>query len=112
MAGVIGTKKFIYDVWGDTVNLASRMEAHGMAGRVQVTHAVKERVEETFEVEPRGLVDIKGKGPMPTWFLVGTKSAATRDGSFLWRPPHGTGAALRVLTGPARRRARRRAPRR
>ena len=71
VAGVIGTKKFIYDVWGDTVNFASRMESHGIAGRIQVSHAVKERLEGAFDTEPRGLIDIKGKGPTPTWFVVG-----------------------------------------
>jgi class 3 adenylate cyclase len=58
-------------VWGDTVNLASRMESTGVPGRVQVTHAVRERLEGQFRFEPRGLVDIKGKGPTPTWLLVG-----------------------------------------
>ena len=71
VAGVIGTKKFIYDIWGDTVNLASRMESLGVPGRVQVTHAVRERLEERFRFEARGLIDVKGKGPTPTWFLVG-----------------------------------------
>ena len=77
VAGVIGTKKFIYDVWGDTVNLASRMESLGIPGRVQVSGAVMERLRGTFELEPRGLIDVKGKGPTPTWLLVpGTASAS------------------------------------
>jgi class 3 adenylate cyclase len=70
VAGVIGTKKFIYDIWGDTVNLASRMESMGIPGRVQVTHAVAERLAGRFAFEPRGLIDVKGKGPTPTYFLV------------------------------------------
>jgi adenylate cyclase len=70
IAGVIGRKKFIYDVWGDTVNLASRMESLGSPGRVQVTHAVMERLIPTFEFEARGLIDVKGKGPTPTYFLT------------------------------------------
>jgi class 3 adenylate cyclase len=70
VAGVIGSKKFIYDVWGDTVNLASRMESLGVPGRVQVTHAVMERLTGTFELEARGLIDVKGKGPTPTYLLV------------------------------------------
>jgi class 3 adenylate cyclase len=70
VAGVIGTKKFIYDVWGDTVNMASRMESLGVPGRVQVTHAVAERLGGAFEIEPRGLIDVKGKGPTPTYFLL------------------------------------------
>lgn len=77
VAGVIGTKKFIYDVWGDTVNLASRMESHGVPGRVQVTAAVVERLANEFEFEPRGLIDVKGKGPMPTWFLSRRREPAT-----------------------------------
>lgn len=59
-----------YDVWGDTVNLASRMESLGVPGRVQVSHAVRERLGERFEFEARGLVDVKGKGPLPTYFLL------------------------------------------
>ncbi|HXI79810.1 MAG TPA: adenylate/guanylate cyclase domain-containing protein [Verrucomicrobiae bacterium] len=71
IAGVIGRKKFIYDIWGDTVNLASRMESHGLPGRIQVSHAVMERLTGVFRFESRGLVDIKGKGPTQTWWLVG-----------------------------------------
>ena len=69
VAGVIGTKKFIYDIWGDTVNLASRMEATGVPGRVQVSAAVEERLRARFRFASRGLVEIKGKGFLPTWFL-------------------------------------------
>ena len=71
VAGIIGTKKFIYDIWGDTVNVASRMESLGVPGRVQVTHAVMERLEPEFRFESRGLIDVKGKGPTPTYFLLG-----------------------------------------
>ncbi len=71
VAGVIGTRKFIYDIWGDTVNLASRMESTGMPGRIQVTAAVEERLRERFRFEPRGLTEVRGKGPMSTFFLVG-----------------------------------------
>jgi class 3 adenylate cyclase len=81
VAGVIGTKRFIYDVWGDTVNLASRMESHGIPGRVQVTGAVQERLRDGFDLEPRGLVDVKGKGSMPTWFLTAPRPGrSTRPG--------------------------------
>ena len=76
VAGVIGTRKFIYDVWGDTVNLASRMESLGVPGRVQVSHAVMERLDGTFRCESRGLIDVKGKGPTPTYFLVGRRIEA------------------------------------
>ena len=71
---MIGTRKFIYDVWGDTVNVASRMESTGVAGRIQVTGAVEERLRDRYRLEPRGLVDIKGKGPMETFFLLGERA--------------------------------------
>lgn len=71
VAGVIGTKKFIYDVWGDTVNLAARMESLGIPGRIQVSGAVEERLRGRYRLEARGLIDVKGKGSLPTWFLVG-----------------------------------------
>jgi class 3 adenylate cyclase len=71
VAGVIGIKKFIYDVWGDTVNTASRMESHGVPGRIQVTEATYQRLRDTFAFESRGLVDVKGKGPLPAYLLVG-----------------------------------------
>lgn len=71
VAGVIGTRKFIYDVWGDTVNLASRMESTGVPGRIQVTGAVERRLRDRFVMTSRGEIDIKGKGPMETFFLLG-----------------------------------------
>jgi len=80
IAGVIGRKKFIYDVWGDTVNVASRMESLGLPGRIQVTHAVMERLRPTYRLEARGLIDVKGKGPTPTYFLTG-HAGPTRAGS-------------------------------
>jgi class 3 adenylate cyclase len=76
VAGVIGTKKFIYDVWGDTVNVASRMESTGEPGRIQVSGAVESRLRGRFELEERGVVDVKGKGPMTTYFLVGEGAGA------------------------------------
>ena len=71
VAGVIGTRKFIYDVWGDTVNVASRMESLSMPGRIHVTAAVEQRLRSRFSFESRGMIEVKGKGPMPTWFLTG-----------------------------------------
>jgi class 3 adenylate cyclase len=71
VAGVIGTRKFIYDIWGDTVNLASRMESLGLPGQIQVTHAVVERLGADFTFESRGLIEVKGKGPTPAYLLVG-----------------------------------------
>jgi class 3 adenylate cyclase/HAMP domain-containing protein len=76
VAGVIGRKKFIYDLWGDTVNTASRMESHGVAGRVHVSHSTYELLRERFDFEPRGTIEIKGKGPMQTYLLVGEKQVA------------------------------------
>ena len=71
IAGVIGEKRLIYDLWGDTVNVASRMEAHGVEGRVHVTDSTRALLGKEFELEPRGVVDLKGRGPMTTYFLVG-----------------------------------------
>jgi class 3 adenylate cyclase len=71
VAGVIGLKKFIYDVWGDTVNTASRMESTGVPGRVQVTPETHERLRARFAFERRGPIEVKGKGVIETWFLIG-----------------------------------------
>jgi adenylate cyclase len=73
VAGVIGTKKFIYDLWGDSVNIASRMESHGEPGRVHVTEATYQRLKDKYELELRGMVQIKGKGMMTTYWLKGKK---------------------------------------
>jgi class 3 adenylate cyclase len=69
VAGVIGKKKFIYDLWGDTVNTASRMESHGVEGMVQVTAATAELLRGRFQLTARGAVQVKGKGEMETWFV-------------------------------------------
>jgi class 3 adenylate cyclase len=76
VAGVIGTKKFIYDVWGDTVNVASRMESLGVPGRIHVSPALRDRLVDRFVFESRGVMEVKGKGPTQTYFLVGRRSAA------------------------------------
>lgn len=73
VAGVIGIKKFIYDVWGDTVNMASRMESHGIPGRIQVTAASAQRLSRTHTFEPRGVIEVKGKGPTDAMLLVGRR---------------------------------------
>jgi class 3 adenylate cyclase len=75
VAGVIGLKKFIYDVWGDTVNTASRMESTGVPGRLQVTRETADRLAEAFAIERRGLVEVKGKGQVETWFVLGRRAA-------------------------------------
>jgi adenylate cyclase len=71
IGGVIGTKRFLYDLWGDAVNTASRMESHGTAGQIQITRATYELVRDGFDCTPRGTIPIKGKGQMETWYLVG-----------------------------------------
>jgi adenylate cyclase len=76
VAGVVGTRKIFYDVWGDAVNVASRMETTGAAGKIQVSQEIYERLRDDFELEPRGEIDVKGKGRMPTWFLLSRKSLA------------------------------------
>jgi NAD(P)-dependent dehydrogenase (short-subunit alcohol dehydrogenase family)/class 3 adenylate cyclase len=73
VAGVIGRQKFIYDLWGDTVNTASRMESHGVGDHIQCTEAVRNLLTHRYEFQSRGEVEVKGKGPMPTYFLVGAK---------------------------------------
>lgn len=70
VAGVIGTHKFAYDVWGDSVNTASRMESHSVNGRIHITEATRQALGEGFPVEPRGVIEVKGKGPMQTYFLL------------------------------------------
>jgi adenylate cyclase len=77
VAGVIGRKRFLYDLWGDAVNTASRMESHGTPGRIQVTRATRDLLAEEFELELRGTIPVKGKGEIETWYLVGPKA---RDG--------------------------------
>jgi adenylate cyclase len=69
IAGVIGRKKFSYDVWGNTVNIASRMESHGQAGKIHISQAVAQRLEGRFVLEDRGEIDVKGSGRMRTFFL-------------------------------------------
>ncbi len=73
VAGVIGSHKFIYDIWGDAVNIASRMESHGMPNSIQISAATHRHIHERFRLEPHGTVDIKGKGPMETFILLGRR---------------------------------------
>ena len=76
VAGVIGKRKFLYDLWGDVVNTASRMESQGVPGRIQVTDATRMRLHAPFMLEVRGSIDIKGKGEMHTWFLNSRRDLA------------------------------------
>lgn len=74
IAGVIGSKKFIYDLWGDAVNVASRMESHGNAGEIQITRDTYELIKADFDCEPRGTIQVKGKGDMEVWQLKGVRA--------------------------------------
>ena len=76
VAGVIGRKKFIYDLWGDTVNTASRMESHGVPGQIQVTEATWALVRDRYETQTRGKIQIKGKGETTTYWVLGEQSLA------------------------------------
>ena len=75
VGGVIGTHKFQYDIWGDTVNTAARMESHGVPGKIHISAATHEQVADRFVCERRGTIDVKGKGVMETWFIEGPAPA-------------------------------------
>ena len=76
VAGVIGSRKFAFDVWGDTVNVASRLESTSLPGRLHVSQRVADALSADFVLESRGEIELKGKGLMPTWFVVGRRPAA------------------------------------
>jgi adenylate cyclase len=78
IAGVIGRRKFVYDVWGDAVNVASRMESHGMSGTIQITQATYDLIKDEFICEPRGTLDVKGKGEMRVWSVIAAKEKPSR----------------------------------
>ncbi|HET6639849.1 MAG TPA: adenylate/guanylate cyclase domain-containing protein [Gemmatimonadota bacterium] len=76
VAGVIGESKFIYDLWGDAVTTASRMESHGVPGGIQVTEAVRNRLADRYDLVERGEIEVKGRGTMRTWLLEGRRDGA------------------------------------
>ncbi|HEY9633133.1 MAG TPA: adenylate/guanylate cyclase domain-containing protein [Coleofasciculaceae cyanobacterium] len=78
VAGVIGLKRFIYDLWGDTVNIASRMESHGLAGGIQVPEVIYQCLKDQYLFEKRGVIEVKGKGEMTTYLLIGKRSSSTQ----------------------------------
>jgi adenylate cyclase len=81
VAGIIGRKKFIYDLWGESVNLASRMESHGRARRVQITRSTYELVKDVFDCEAMGIIEVKGAGQMEVWHVLGNKKPSTAPAS-------------------------------
>lgn len=81
VAGVIGTRKFQYDIWGDTVNTASRMESHGEPGRIQISQTTHELIEDDFATTPRGAVEVKGKGTLTTYWLEVTRQGYPLEGA-------------------------------
>jgi adenylate cyclase len=90
VAGVIGIRKFIYDIWGDVVNTASRLECHGVPGRVHVSEPVFLRLKDNFAFEPRGRVDLKGRGFANTYFLTGRLKGPSRAGPVPAKQPLAT----------------------
>jgi class 3 adenylate cyclase len=74
VAGVIGKRKFVYDLYGDTINTASRMESQGIPGEIQVSEATYLRLRDAYDFDPRGSIDVKGKGEMRTYLLRGRKA--------------------------------------
>ena len=77
VAGIIGRKKFSYDLWGESVNLASRMESHGRTRCIQITRSTYELIEDAFNCEAVGLIEVKGAGQMEVWHVLGRKKPGT-----------------------------------
>ncbi len=74
IGGVIGHRKFAFDIWGETVNIASRLESHGIPGRVHVSAETWRIVQDRFDAEPRGPIDLRGYGPMETYAIIGRRA--------------------------------------
>lgn len=81
VAGVIGTEKFAYDIWGDTVNTASRMESSGLPGEVNISKETYDRVKDFFDCEPRGLIKAKNKGEIEMYLVKGIKTELVDNGT-------------------------------
>jgi adenylate cyclase len=94
VAGVIGRKRFLYDLWGDAVNTASRMESHGTSGRIQITRATMELLDDEFVCESRGTIPVKGKGEMEVWYLIGPRRDVGTEST-----RHPEGVPPEVVTG-------------
>jgi guanylate cyclase len=84
VGGVIGRKKFAFELFGDTVNTANRMQSHGEPGKIQVTRRTYELIKDDFDCEPRGLAPIKGKGEMETWFVIAARIEAEEQITSRW----------------------------
>jgi class 3 adenylate cyclase len=76
VGGVIGSRKFAFDVWGDTVNVASRLESQGQPGRIHISDATWALVREDFDADAPGTIELKGRGPMTTYLVIGPRRAA------------------------------------
>ena len=84
VAGIVGTHKFAYDLWGDVVNTASRMESHGVAGSIQISGATYQLIRDEYVCEPRGPIQVKGKNQMETYFLLARRGGVHHPPRWLW----------------------------
>lgn len=93
VAGVVGSRRFFYDVWGDAVNVAARMESTDSVGQIQVPEDVYERLKDEFVLQERGRIEVKGKGLMRTWYLLGRRPAPRDDSDLAIETPRTTHGA-------------------
>jgi adenylate cyclase len=96
VAGVIGSHRFLYDIWGDTVNLASRLESQGLPGRIHVSPQTSQRLAGDYNLEARGLINLRGIGKVRTSFLTGRKSSVRPEFSKSEHSPAGGAAVSRT----------------